>query len=242
MRSSYHGHRMDDEVFRSLPQFTAEPLRYGDDGRPAPGGRRGLAYDEGVLAYKVEHGELVLAVASPLDPRRWHASRGSLVGQGDLFVTVDQGGVRHFALLNEMQEARDVRHDGYFVPAQRFRHPAEEESLVGRLVELTGEEDVLLSGGDQGHARHGNSPEGLDERAFARGGRVLGAGEVQHYSLDCTGQKVEWIVSEWTLPLHALGDASAPMTLALHVAPSCGNDQIGGIVTLEPDPVRNQIN
>ena len=231
--SSYHGRTMEQDELFDLPEFLDQRLRFG--GRLVPA--QGSVYDEGVLAYRIEGDQLVVAVACGVGAENWHQGHSdNFVGQGDLFVTARQGrDVQQFALLNDMNGCRTVGVDGRWRPAQRFRYTTEAE--VGHAVFLDAEEQIVTSGGDQGHARGENSPEGLDERIFACGGETTGLGSVRHFDFEAVqplegGDTMRWFVSEWTVPLVVFGDEEEAMELAFHIAPSCGNDQIGGVLVV----------
>ena len=53
------------------------------------------------------------------------------------------------------------------------------------------------------------------------------------------GKLVTWHVSEWQVPLVILGDEEEEMELVFHIAPSCGNDQIGGEVVVPAEESEN---
>jgi hypothetical protein len=230
-RSSYHGKSMEHSVYEKLPELAERRVRYGGDETPASGSN----YDVGALAYRMEGPKLTLAVVAALSAEKWNESSGALIGQGDLFLAVEQAGsVRHFALLNSMHRGKHVGHGGYYRPAQDFRYGGLAE--VGQLVQLKDEEDLTLCGGEYSHQRHENSPKGLDERLFAQGGVVRSKAEIHHDKLKAYAplkeREASWYLTQWTLPVADLVDSRAPFRMALHFATTCGNDQIEAI--LEP--------
>lgn len=249
--SSYHGRTMAEDELYGLPEFLDQRLRYGGRLIPASGSH----FDEGVLAYRIDGDDLIVAVAAQVSATEWIERPGNgPVGQGDLFVTVRQGrDVQQFALLNEMNGARSTGNEGRWRAAQKYRYAGEVE--IGQAIRLEDEAQVVTSGGHSGHARGENSPEGLDERVFVRDGESTGLGSVRHYDFDAVqplegGEMVRWFVTEWTVPLCVFGDEDESMELAFHVSPSCGNDQIGGILPVPsrterenpPTPRRSPIN
>ena len=234
--SSYHGKRLDDAELFELPVFSGSRLHYSGDRVPAAG----YQFDEGVLGYRIDEGNLVVAVAAGVSAEQWGRGGGStLIGQGDLFVTVEQNGeVNHYALLNEMNGGRRVG-QARWRAAQQFRYGGGAE--IGHAVLLTCDDEITLSGGEDGHDRGGKSPCGLDERVFAHDGTDTGVGQVQHYSFDAVqplkrNREITWHVSEWVVPLATFGDLEEPMQLAFHIAPSCGNDQINGRLEVAGQP------
>ena len=229
--SSYHGFGLDDDECFEVPSFGEERVRFS--GRLIPAA--GVEYDEGVIGVRIDGDDLVVAVAAGVGSQKWtRGNGGNIIGQGDLFVTVRQNGdLYQFALLNDLNSGKSLANEGRWRAAQMFRYSDQAE--VGHAVLLTSEDHVSTSGGNQGHERGGNSPVGLDERVFARGGEDTGVGKLDHYEFDAQQplegrEVVTWNVSEWTIPLTVLGDEEEAMTLAFHIAPSCGNDQIGGEV------------
>ena len=256
LRSSYHGRPIDDLDAGEMPQFSEKRIRFGGSTQPSPGGRTGRHFDEGALAYRYDaaNGQLTLLVAAGCDPDRWYRDgsfSSSPHGQGDLFVDVRtaSGQVLHFALLQPLDGGRSVGHRGLFDRAGAFRYGSEEVDAAdqgasdapatrpGSLVRLTSEDQIAKSGGKRGFARHENSPRGLDERVLAQGGRWIASPRFERYELSAHQPLVNgpapWYVTEWTFPVAALGDGDDAATeIALHIATTCGNDQIGASIVL----------
>ncbi len=243
-QSSYHGKSLTSNALQKMPEFGSEKVRFSNGEEPSPGGRTGGYFDEGVLAYKMKGNSLVLAVACGLNPKSWlsvEEFRGALYGQGDLFLAVkERGKVSHFALLNEMHGRRPLGHDGFWDRAQEFRYGP--DVSIGELVRLSAEDHIQTAGGYRGHSRGGQSPRGLDERVFARGGKGLGVGELVVFEVKGRqpmhpgNKKMTWYVSEWTLPLEAIG---RPEEVSFHIGTTCGNDQISGTLKLRRRPEIN---
>lgn len=241
--STYHGRTIDRLERGELPRLGDDRVRFGHGPQPSPGGSTGRHFDEGALACRLDRAAntLTVAVAAGADPQRWYRA-GSFArsphGQGDLFVDVlTRGGdVLHFALLNPMDEGRDVGHKGLYRQATELRHTG--RAKPGDLVRITREEHIAKSGGRRGFERHGNSPRGLDERVLAQGGTVVDGARLERYEVVAHQPLINnddtWYVSQWTLPLAALGTAEDPAkVLALHIATTCGNDQIGAVLELD---------
>ena len=66
--------------------------------------------------------------------------------------------------------------------------------------------------------------------------RAFGVGEVTHSKIDApqplTDECVEWTVSEWTVPLDAFAEPHQALKIGLHIATTCGNDQIEGVIEI----------
>ena len=240
LRSSYHGRKLGSAACRELPELkSSSRVHFGHGGAPSPGGRTARHFDAGAIAYRIENGMLTVALAYGSDPDEWSRSgsfRNDPHGPGDLFLDVRSGTgeVLHFALLNPIDGGRPLGHKGYFEDAQTFRYSG--QARPGDLVRLTHDEDIRKSGGRRGF-RPGHGPRGLDERVFARGGEPVGGSKLVRYIVDgrqpLVSATAPWHVSEWTIPLGAIGhEAGQKLVVALHAATSCGNDQIAGRIEI----------
>lgn len=198
---------------------------------PSPGGAIGAEFDEGALGYKLEGDSLLVQVASRLDPLAgyYHNGWGTWYGQGDIFLDVFDGeAISHFALLNYWPrngEGAPVNlNRGHFDAAQAFHlGTGGDGSREGSLVALAEDADVGLAGG-RGAYNGSIAPDGLDLRVFAQGGTVLGESSLMLSTVEELGKT--WHLQTWSVPLAALTDAEM-FEIGLHVAASCGNDQIG---------------
>lgn len=226
-----------------LPVFGPNRVSYpnGVGEVPSPGGSVGRNFDEGALGVMVVGNQLILQLASRLNPQSGYYYDGyhSWYGQGDLFVDVaDSSGVQHFALLSSW--GRDTLgnpislNGGHFNTAQSFHLTGgtSGSSLEGHLVRLGENADVTVTGGT-GAYNAGNAPNGLDLRTFAAGGSDLGTAGLTHSSV--VDQDHTWYVQTWTV---SLGDFSpdGSFNIGLHSTVSCGNDQIGGQFAVTPEP------
>ncbi|MBN1361366.1 MAG: hypothetical protein JW993_12280 [Sedimentisphaerales bacterium] len=199
---------------------------------PSPGGSVGQNFDQGTLGVKVQGDDLMVKLASRLDPRKgyYYSGWSSLYGQGDVFLTVDdsEAGVKNFALLTMWAKNASgaLLHLGqlgesYYNQAQQFH-----DGLEGYLVNLTSENNVVLTSGAGAYTPSysvGGLPQGLDYRVFAQGGTSVVNANVQVGSVT-DGQT--WYLQTWTVPMNWLSNDGA-FTLGLHTAVSCSNDQIG---------------
>jgi len=207
---------------------------------PSPGGSDGKHFDQGVLGIRIDGQQLVVRLASGLDPRAgyyydgWH----TWYGQGDLFITAaDAAGIGHYALLTSW--ARDASNQpielngGHFNAAQAFHlgGGANGNSLEGHLVQLNADGDITVTGGT-GAYNSGNAPVGLDMRAYAQGGVDLGNAGLMYGSVADLDQM--WYLQTWIVDLQDLS-AAGSFDISLHAVSSCGNDQIGGTYTV-PEP------
>ncbi len=209
---------------------------------PSPGGGIGKHFDQGLLGVKVENGNLILKLAGGLDPQSgyYHSGWKSWYGQGDLFLSIfDSRGVTHYALLSAW--ARDGQgqpislNGGHFNAAQNFHVAggAGGTSLEGHLVRLESDSQVTLTGGT-GAYHAGIAPPGLDLRTFAADGIDLVYANLVHDVVHDLGQN--WYVQTWTIGLGHLS-ADGTFVVGMHAAVSCGNDQIGGEVSISvPEP------
>jgi len=209
---------------------------------PSPGGGIGKHFDQGLLGVKVENGNLIVRLAGGLDPQTgyYHSGWKTWYGQGDLFLSIfDSRGVSHYALLSAW--ARDSQgqpislNGGHFSAAQNYHVAggAGASSLEGHLVRLESDSQVTLTGGN-GAYHPGIAPIGLDLRTFASGGTDLGYANLVHNVVHDLGQN--WYLQTWTVGLGTLS-ADGTFVVGMHAAPSCGNDQIGGEVSISiPEP------
>ncbi|GMU19991.1 MAG: hypothetical protein AMXMBFR13_00920 [Phycisphaerae bacterium] len=237
LKSSYHGLPMSNGAYGALPTFGPGRVSYPGVGAvPSPGGNLGRPFDQGVLGYRVQGGNLTLAVAGGIDPRSWIPASGygnTLFGPGDLFLEVLQNDVvKHYALLNDMNGNHSLNNATYNT-AQSFRYGS--GPAVGELVLLDEQSDVQLTGGPGSYQRGSNSPAGLDERVFAKGGEEMNVGTLSHYGFSAdqplgSGGSMNWFVSEWSVPLSIFGPGA--LEIALHMTATCGNDQIGGLISI----------
>lgn len=206
---------------------------------PSPGGAVGRYFDEGALGVRVDGaGNLVVRVADGLNPQTgyYYSGWNTWYGQGDVFITVDDSaGVRNFALLNSWPKDGTGAYrtvDGTnFNQAQAF-HTSTYGDLQGHLVSLSANADVVLTGGAGSY--NPASPPGMDSRVYAQDGANIGDAQLVHSSTWDWGLQNVWqefYIQTWTVPLSSLsGDPL--FTIGLHVAPSCGNDQIGLVATV----------
>ena len=233
--------RSGASIASSLATFGPARVNYPGVGTvPSPGGSAAHGYDEGVLGVRVSGNNLVVQLASGIDPLTGTFNSGwnTWYGQGDMFIAVDDGGsVNHFALLTSW--ARDGANapqnigQGTFASAQAFHLGAGVGggTREGNLVKLMADADIALSGGP-GSYNPGNAPAGLDLRAYATGGVDLGDTNLVHNSTTDGGQT--WYIQTWTVPMGLLANASQ-FSISLHNSPTCSNDQIGGEF-LVPEP------
>ena len=196
---------------------------------PSPGGTTGKNFDQGILGVKTEGGNLVVKLAGGLNPETgyWSSDWSSRYGQGDVFLTVDDGaaGVQNFALLSGWGDNVHLgkSSETYYNQAQAFHADYE-----GFLVELTSAGDVVLTSGAGTYPPASSSPAGLDYRIFAQDGTGIGSANLQSGSV-VDGQT--WYIQTWTIPLSWLTTDSV-FTLGLHAATSCSNDQIGMVTDI----------
>ena len=249
LQSSYAADTMNDAPVSGattgsfLPIFGPNRVSYpnGVGEVPSPGGSVGRHFDEGALGVKVDGGQLILQLASRLNPQTayYYEDHHAWYGQGDLFVDVaDSSGIEHFALLNSW--ARNSQGDpislngGHFNTAQSFHLTGGSSggSLEGHLIHLGENADVTVTGGTASY-NPGNAPNGLDLRTYAAGGSELGSASLTHASV--VHQDHTWYVQTWTV---GLGDLSpdGSFNIGLHSIVSCGNDQIGGQFAVTPEP------
>lgn len=237
LQSSYHGLPLGNPAYNGLPTLGPNRVNYPGVGTyPSPGGNQGRPFDEGVLAYRISGGNLVFALVGGINPSSWITTPSfptTKYGQGDLFLEVQSGaGMAHYALLNDMNANQPIG-DAYWNPARSLRYGG--SASVGELVRLTGESDILLTGGVGSYRRGVNSPAGLDERLFARGGEGMDVGSVLYDSFVAdqpmgSGAPMTWYISQWTVPISVLGQG--PLNIGLHSATTCGNDQIAGSIAV----------
>jgi len=233
--------RSGASIATSLATFGPARVSYPGVGTlPSPGGSELHNYDEGVVGVRVSGGNLIVQIASGINPLTgvYNGGWNTVYGQGDMFIAVDDGNsVNHFALLNAW--ARDGANapvsigQGTFAAAQGFHLGAGVDggTREGNLVKLMADADIALSGGP-GSYNPGNAPAGLDLRTLAQGGVDLGDANLVHNSTTDGGQT--WYIQTWTVPMGLLAD-SVPFSISLHNSPTCSNDQIGGEF-LVPEP------
>lgn len=224
-----------------LPAFGPQRVSYpsGVGEVPSPGGSVGSHFDQGVLGVKTEDGNLIVQLATGLNPLTgyYHSGWNTWYGQGDLFLDVaDQSGVSHYAALSMW--GRDVQgnpislNGGHFNAAQAFHVGGSGRSnLEGHLVKLATDANVTTTGGTGAYTAS-NAPAGLDMRVYASGGTDRGNAALVQASLSDRGQS--WYVQTWTIDLSSLS-SDRMFNVALHAAASCGNDQIGGTFNV-PEP------
>jgi hypothetical protein len=213
---------------------------YGVGEVPSPGGNLGKNFDQGVLGIKLEGENLVIRLATGLNPLEgfYYSGWDAWYGQGDLFLSVeDTGGIAHYGLLSawardEFGNPRSLN-GGHFDDAQAFHvgGRCSSGSREGNLIKLTSDNDITLSGG-RGSYNAGNAPAGLDLRAFVEGGIDLGDAGLVHDSLSDLGQM--WYLQTWAVDLNLLSNDPV-FEIGLHAVPSCGNDQVG-TVAMVPEP------
>lgn len=228
----------------NLAQFGPQRVTYpsGIGAVPSPGGEIGLNFDQGALGIRVDGDQLVVKLATALDPTSgyYHTGWKSWYGQGDVFLSVADGeGVNHFALLNVW--ARDDKgnprnyNNNYFNKGENFhlKGGTKNAALEGHLIALQNDSDVLLTGGTGAYGQS-NAPAGLDRRVFASGGLDLGEAGLVLGSFMEDGRR--WYTQTWSFALSSITSAKN-FDVGLHAAASCGNDQIGGrfnVVVPEP--------
>lgn len=248
MKSSYAPDTANDAPVNGpttgayLPIFGPNRVSYpnGVGEVPSPGGSVGRRFDEGALGVKVQGGQLILQLASRLNPQTgyYYDDYHSWYGQGDLFVDVaGSSGMEHFALLNSWGRDSDgdpISLGGHFNTARSFHVSggASGGSLEGHLVRLGENADVTATDGI-GAYDPGNAPAGLDLRNYAAGGSDLGSAGLTHSSVVDDGHT--WYVQTWTI---GVGNLSPDRSfgIGLHSIVSCGNDQIGGRFCVVPEP------
>jgi hypothetical protein len=232
LKSNYDSTRLGTTIPTGMMTFETSHVQYpGVSGTvPSPGGTVGLLFDEGAIGVRVDGGDLVVQVASAVNPQTGVNYGGTDYGQGDVFVTVkDTVGVRQFALLNDWARGSTggplALNGGYFIDAQNFHTAggAGGTSLEGYLVRLTDESHVLRYGGTAAYTT-AYDVDGLDYRAYAKGGTDKWDAELATTSFSDSGKT--WYIQTWTVSLNWLSSDSV-FDIGLHVAPSCGNDQIG---------------
>ncbi len=236
-KSSYDTTRTGTTRPATMVTFEDARVSYPGVGTvPSPGGPVGAQFDEGALGVKVAGGNLVIQVATAFNPQTGVRYNNTYYGQGDIFITVDDSdGVSQFALLNAwpgQNNAYYTLNGGYFAQAQSFHTGIGGSgiNLQGHLVSLTADTQVLRYGGTAAYTpSYAGGVGGLDYRAFAQGGTDVGdAGLPTPTLID------GYWVQTWDFDLNWLS-LDPGFTLGLHVAPSCGNDQIG-LVTAVPVP------
>jgi len=250
MTSSWYTNILNGDL---LPEamFTLGPARvsypWGIGTRPSPAGSIGRAFDEGMLGIMVDGDDLIIRVAGGLDPLTGYRHTGwsSWYGQGDVFITVEDTTISHFALLNSwVRDGSGIPIDlnqGYFDKAKNF-HVAGNggASLEGHLIELTDDGQVALVGGaGTYYPGYSGTPAGVDLRAYAQGGKDVGNAGLVHTSVTDYGLgdvQQTWYIQTWTVPLEWLS-SSPEFTIGLHKAASCGNDQIGLLAGITPTVV-----
>ncbi len=229
----------------ALPVFGPNRVTYpsGVGPVPSPGGAVGLNFDQGVLGMKLVDDNVIFQLATALNPQTGYYYSGwhTWYGQGDLFVDLaDCAGVRHFALLNTW--SRDANgnpislNGGHFSAAQSFHLTggAGGSSLEGHLVRLNADSNVTLTGGTGAYGPS-SAPLGLDLRTSASGGTDLGSAGLVQSSVLNAGRT--WYLQTWSVGRGTLS-TDPTFNLGLHAAPSCGNDQIGGLYSIpEPGPL-----
>lgn len=240
LKSNYHQDTVDGlnvlgpTTGSSLHSLAATRVHYPNQGEIPSGGE---AYDYGALGIRVSGGNLVVRVANGFNPLTGRYANDTRYGAGDAFISViDSNGVTQFAALNSWARDNDGDDlsigDGHFNDAREFHVSGGpgNSSLEGHLILLDSNGDVRRTGGPHGFGSS-NAPDGLDLRAFARGGDDLGAVGLAHSSL-VDGQN--WYLQTWTIPLALLSNDPL-FSVGVHVTESCGNDQIG-IVGRVPEP------
>lgn len=248
MQSSYHNDTAKGlpitgpTISNYFPVFGPDRVSYpsGIGPVPSPGGTIGQNFDQGVLGVQVTDDSLIFQLASTLDPRAgyYHSGWKTWYGQGDLFITVEDGdGISHYALLSSWARDGDGEaislNGGHFNKAQNYHLFGGDggTSLEGHLVALADDGNVTLTGG-RGAYTPSNAPAGLDLRAFAEGGEDLGDADLTYASI--TDLNRTWYLQSWTIGLDELS-ADAAFDVALHTVASCGNDQIGMFCSV-PEP------
>lgn len=238
LRSSYHADATSNQAISggtiSSSIHTLGPSRVlypsGVGSVPSPGGSLGANFDLGALGIRVNGNSVTVKVASAHDPLTGYTHNGTHYGLGDMFVSVKDGlGVRQFALLspwarNSGGTPRTIGGGSHFNSAQSFHTSggAGGTSLEGHLVRLTNNGHVTMTGGTGGYSTS-SAPNGLDTRAFARGGTNLGDANLLNWSIVDAGNT--WYLQQWTFDLSSI-TAQAGAVLGLHTTYSCGNDQI----------------
>ena len=206
---------------------------------PSPGGSLMHYFDLGAVGVKADGNDLTFQLTSGMDPETGYytSSDNTWIGIGDLFIDVsDSAGVRHYALLStwgtEQSGAPLTYNGGYYSDAMSFHLTGDGgSSLIGHLVKLTCNDDIMISGGTAAY-NGGNAPTGLDRRIFASGGSDLGNGDLTLASL--TDDGFNWYTQSWTINGSLLSQ-DAEYEISMHAGPTCANDQIGGNVMV-PEP------
>jgi hypothetical protein len=231
-------------ISKNLATFGPQRVSYpsGIGQVPSPGGAIGANFDQGALGLKVEGDELIFKVATALDPTAgyYHSGWNTWYGQGDLFVSVQNGSsVNHFALLSAWAhdaKGKTINYNGnYYAKGENFHlnGGAKNDGLEGHLVALRNDSDVLLTGGTGAYTAS-NAPTGLDRRVFAAGGLDLGNAGLMLGNFTDNGRL--WYTQTWRVGISDLSSAKQ-FDLGLHTAASCGNDQIGGVFSVSiPEP------
>lgn len=240
LRSSYHADTVANQSVlgpltgSSLHALSANRVHYANQGTVPSGGP---AYDYGALGIRVSGSNLIVRVANGINPLTGRQTNDTTYGAGDAFLTIsDSNGVRQYAALNTW--ARDDQNnpiaigDGHFNDARDFHVSggAGGTSLEGHLIRFSANNQVRRTGGPHGHSAS-NAPDGLDLRAFSRGGIDLGSANLVHSSV-VDGQT--WYIQTWTIPL-ALLSSDSEFGIGVHATQSCGNDQIG-LTARIPEP------
>ncbi len=219
----------------SLPVFGPDRISYpsGIGQVPSPGGAVGMEYDQGVIGVRASGDDVYVRLATRLDPMHgvYNKAWKTWYGQGDVFMAVeDSAGLSHFALLNywpvdDAGKPRNINRN-YFKSAEAFHVSGGPDggSLEGQLVALGSNSDVTRVGG-RGAYTGNKIPTGLDTRAYAQGGAVLGDAGLSLSMI--TEDDATWYIETWAFDAGQLSD-DPTFDLALHTSATCGNDQIGG--------------
>lgn len=244
LTSSYHADTVNNlsvsgpVTSASLANFGPLRVEYPGIGAVAsPGGAEGKFYDQGVLGWRVDGSDLVVQLATGMNPftGRYNAQHNQYYAQGDMFLSVgDSGGVRQYALLSNWADSDGPLDLGSgYASAMNFHLGSgiDSDTREGDLIRLLADNDVQRSTGS-GTYNHGNAPDGLDIRVFARGGTDLGDMDLMHSTTNDAGQ--DWYIMTWTVPMSFLS-ADPTFNVAFHAGPTCSNDQIGG-GGLVPEP------
>jgi len=211
----------------TMPVLGASRVVYpnGVGAVPSPGNyapATAALFDEGMLGIQVQGGNLVVRLATGINPATGYQYGSNWFDQGDVFITVgDTSGVKQFALLNDWGAVSG----NSFTAAQTFH-----TGRQGDLVQIINSGQVTATGGAAGYPPGGSSPPtGLDYRCFANGGTDLGNAGLTISTVAGTGfngTSLTWYVETWTLPVSQLSSNNS-FDISLHSAFSCGNDQIG---------------
>ncbi len=226
----------------ALPTLGPGAVTYpgGVGALPSPGhasSNLGRFFDIGMIGVKFVGSQVVVQLASAIDPRVGYQTGGTWYNQGDVFLTVDDSaaGVKHFALLNTWARdgsgnTRTLGGGSTFNSAQAFHLTggAGASSLEGHLVSLSQNSHVQNSGGN-GAYTSGNAPAGLDMRVFAKGGTDQGDASLGFGVTTDIGMSglQNYYLQSWTFD-RSLLSSDGSFNFALHSAASCGNDQIDG--------------